>query len=286
MQKKDLVSIIIPVYNREKMICEAVDSVLRQTYSHWELIIADDGSVDNTLKILDRYKNFPQIRVLTLKHIGFPGEVRNRAVEVANGRWLAFLDSDDIWIEEKLEKQINYLENHLNFRFIHTLERWERNGKIISQAHRKHEKEGDLFKTSLGKCEIGPSTVIMERDLFVQFRGFRSDLEICEDYEFWLRLTAEIPVAYIDEELVIKRGGHKNQLSTKYGFIEIFKISALKFLVDMEKFEGERMNLARRELARKCRIYSKGCRKRGREKEASEYESLYFFYSGDDALKR
>jgi glycosyltransferase involved in cell wall biosynthesis len=285
MQNIDLVSVIIPVFNREKLICEAVDSVLHQTYPHWELLIADDGSTDNTLSVLEKYKKYPRIRVLPLKHCGNPGQVRNSAVKDATGKWLAFLDSDDLWMKEKLEKQLLFLSRHRDFRFIHTLERWERNGKVVSQAHRKHEKEGDLFRTSLGKCEIGPSTVIMERDLYQHYGGFRNDLEICEDYEFWLRITAENPVAYLDEELVVKKGGHDDQLSTKYGFIEIFKIDALRYLVDENWFEGEKMILARDELARKCRIYSKGCRKRGKEKEAQEFESLYFFYSGDETLK-
>lgn len=282
MQNKDLVSVIIPVYNREKMICEAVESVLQQTYSNWELIIADDGSTDNTMSVLGAYKKHPQISVLSLKHSGCPGLVRNNAVESAAGRWLAFLDSDDLWMKEKLEREIKLLNHSSSCRFVHSLERWERNGKVVSQVHRKHKKEGDLFETSLGKCEIGPSTVVMERTLFMHYGGFRNDLEICEDYEFWLRITAENPIAYVDRELVVKRGGHSDQLSTKYGFIEIFKINALKFLVEEQMFEREKMVLARRELARKCKIYSSGCRKRGREKEAMEFETLYFFYSGDD----
>ncbi len=277
-------SVIIPVYNRENLVSRAIDSVLQQTYPHWELIIADDGSTDKTRSVLDKYADNRAISILSLDHCGKPGQVRNSAAVHSKGRWISFLDSDDSWMSDKLEKQIEYLGNHQNIRFIHTLERWERNDKIVSQAHRKHNKEGDLFKTSLGKCEIGPSTVMMGREIYLENNGFRNDLEICEDYEFWLRITSENAVGYLDEELVVKRGGHSDQLSTKYGFIENFKIEALKSLVDNEFFNGNQMFLAKKELARKCRIYSRGCRKRGKESEAENFESLYFFYSGDDVI--
>lgn len=285
MNKKDLVSVIIPVYNRCEMIHRALQSVLNQSYDYLEIIISDDGSTDYTVQSLEIYSDNPSVHIQKLEHSGHPGLVRNRAAELAQGKWLAFLDSDDIWMEDKISKQMDYLETHREYQFIHTLERWERNGSIISQSHRKHNKEGDLFTVSLGKCEIGPSTVVVDRELFLKNSGFREDLEICEDYEFWLRLSSQVPVAYIDEALVVKTAGHDDQLSMKYGYIEIFKIKALKSLVDNEFFSGENMRSAKRELARKCRIYSKGCRKRGREKEAAEFESLYFFYGIDDVHK-
>lgn len=285
MNNRELVSVIIPVYNREQMVHKSIESVLKQTYKNIEIIIADDGSTDNTLNSLNRYSQNPEIRILKLKHSGFPGLVRNRAAEIANGKWLAFLDSDDIWMEDKIEKQLNYLESHKEYKFIHTLEKWDRQGSIVSQAHRKHTKQGDLFKIALGKCEIGPSTVLIDRDLFIGNSGFREDLEICEDYELWLRLTSLVPIAYVDEALIVKHAGHRDQLSTKYGFIEIFKIRALRELVDQNFFNEEQMVHAKKELARKCRIYAKGCRKRGRENEAEEFESLYFFYTIDDAHK-
>ena len=283
MNKNDLVSVIIPVFNRPVLVQQALNSVLKQTYSNFEIIAADDGSTDDTVEVLSQYAQIENIQILQMEHSGFAGKVRNKAVEKANGRWIAFLDSDDLWLPHKLMEQIQYLDDNEKYRFIHTLEKWDRNGKEISQAHRKHKKEGDLFKTSLGKCEIGPSTVMIDRELFLKSGGFREDLEICEDYELWLRLTSQHSIAYIDKPLVIKKAGHRDQLSEKYSYIEIFKIDALKALVEKNYFPREQLFLARKELSRKCRIYSKGCRKRGKEKEADKYESLYFFYSIDDA---
>ncbi|MBN2658760.1 MAG: glycosyltransferase [Spirochaetales bacterium] len=282
MLENETVSVIIPVYNRKKAVHEAIRSVLGQTWKNWELIIADDGSTDGTLESLDIYGQDDRFRLISLRHNGHPGFVRNRAVEEARGRWIAFLDSDDLWSPDKLSRQISYMRNHEDCSFLHSREIWMREEKIISQAHRKHRKEGDLFKVSLGKCEISPSTVLMERALFNALGGFREDLEICEDYELWLRVTSRCSVGYIDEDLVTKRAGGGDQLSFKYGFIEIFKIRALRSLVEGHSLPRERELVASAELARKCRIYAKGCRKRGREKEADKYDSLYFFYLPDD----
>ncbi len=274
MIKDDLISVIIPVYNRPVMIKKAIFSVLNQSYKNFELIIADDGSTDETINIIKSFDSDKRIRILYLKHSGLAGFVRNQAVKKAEGKWISFLDSDDIWLKEKLEKQIEYLNKYRDIKFIHTREKWLREGMEVSQNHRKHRKEGDLFKTSLGKCEIGPSTVMIEKELYHSVGGFREDLEICEDYELWLRLTADNLIGYIDNDLVIKNGGHKDQLSTKYGFIEKFKIDALKNLIEIDYFKGLKSILAKEELTKKCRIYSKGCRKRGKIDEAEKYELL------------
>ena len=114
----------------------------------------------------------------------------------------------------------------------------------------------------------------MRRELFEELGGFREDLEIAEDYELWLRITARYPAGYIDEPLVIKRGGHADQLSEKYGQIEIFRIKALLLNLEDGFFEGEKRDLAARELVRKCRIYAQGCEKRGKEEEARRYREI------------
>ena len=145
---------------------------------------------------------------------------------------------------------------------------------MVSQTSQRHKREGDIFEDSLVKCIIGPSTVIMKKELFEKQGGFREDLEIAEDYELWLRITADIPVAYIDEPLVIKRAGDWPQLSEKYGQIEIFRINALKELVERSFFKADKMALAKKVLAEKSRIYAAGCRKRGKASEALLYEEL------------
>ena len=207
-----------------------------------------------------------------------PGEVRNRGVEAASGKYLAFLDSDDLFTPEKLARQHAALEAG-DARLFHTRELWLRNGRTVSQAGQTHSREGDIFSDALKKCIIGPSTVMMEAELFRETGGFDETLEIAEDYEYWLRLTSRYAVGYIDEPLTVKRAGNWYQLSEKYGQIEIFRIRALKDLVDRGFFPQERMVEARAELSRKCRIYATGCRKRGKVGEAAEYERYAVRYS-------
>jgi len=278
--KSPLVTVIIPVYNRKALLQEAAASVLAQTLTDFELIIADDGSTDGSLKTALRLADSDKrIRVLNLEHSGFPGAVRNRAAEKAESEYLAFLDSDDLWMPEKLEKQLAVLVAHPDVPLVHTREVWQRGAKIISQKSQKHQREGDLFSDALGKCIIGPSTTVMSRKVFDDLGGFREDMEIAEDYEFWIRYCSRYKTGYIDEPLITKRAAHgKPQLSEKYGQIEVFRIDGLKKLVEQKYFKKhsqEKQSLAEKELKKKCEIYAQGCEKRGRNQEAAQYRSLY-----------
>ncbi len=284
--KKPSVSVIIPVYNRSSLLREAVSSVVRQSFKDFELIIADDCSSED---LRSAVLGIPGIADVPLKfirldaHSGMPGFVRNRGGEKAEGEYIAFLDSDDIWMPNKLEKQLNFLAGKTetggdyfndNSVICHTREKWVRSGKTVSQSSQKHKREGDIFDDSLWKCIIGPSTVMMRKSLFDRYGGFREDLEVAEDYELWLRVTAENNVSFIDEPLTIKRAGDWDQLSEKYGQIEIFRIKALKGLLDSGFFTHVREEAAAEVFRQKCWIYAAGCRKRGREEEGLYYLDL------------
>ena len=281
--KIPLISAIIPVYNRPEQIKESAMSVLRQSWRPLELIIGDDGSDDQTPLVLQHLLKEQSggdisLKILPLDHTGMPGAVRNRCVEAAEGEYLAFLDSDDLWLPEKLEKQYALFEKDPHLVITHTREEWNRSGRIISQAGMRHLREGDLFSDSLKKCIIGPSTVMIQTDYYRSTGGFRKDLEIAEDYEFWLRITAEQQIGYLDEALTVKRAGHEGQLSEKYGHIEVFRIQGLKSLVDSEYFEGWQAQAASRELGRKCRVYGRGCLKRKKPEEGQAYLDLAGYY--------
>ena len=270
------ISAIIPTYNRLPLLREAVFSVLDQTHPPLELIVADDGSDDGTREYCtNTLAEYPDsFRYLQLSRCGMPGKVRNAGAELACGEYLAFLDSDDLWKPEKLARQVAYFQEHPEIRICHTREIWQRGEKTVSQAGQKHRRSGNIFPDALKKCILGPSTVLMRRELFEQLGGFREDLEIAEDYELWLRITAGYPIGYLDEPLVIKRGGHADQLSEKYGQIEIFRINALLLNLEEGTFRGEQRELAARELVRKCRIYARGCEKRGKGEEARRYREI------------
>lgn len=272
------VSVVIPVYNRSGFLKDAIESVLAQTVTDLELVVVDDGSTDDTLETAARSAELDdRVRVISTEHTGFPGAARNRGVEASSARIIAFLDSDDLWLPRKIEKQLPLHEED-EACFSHTEEVWVRDDRVVSQAHRRHRREGDLFEVSLAKCVIGPSTVMIARNLFEQSGGFRNDLEVGEDYELWLRLTDRVKVAHVSEALTVKRGGHPDQLSGRYGQIEIFRITALKAIVDSNGLSEPHLRLARGELAAKCMIYAGGARKRGRHNEADTYERLAPIY--------
>jgi len=293
------ISVIIPVYNRPRLAVEAVRSVLLQSYPQLECLLVDDGSTEPPEEAIRLFSVDPRFRYLRSTHSGMPGAVRNRGVAEACYDLLAFLDSDDIWLPQKLELQAAKLMERSERRerrwegaaLVHSKEIWLRGEKIVSQKRHRHKREGYVFADALKKCMIGPSTVLMRRDVFEQLGGFREDLEIAEDYELWLRLSALYPVEYVEEPLIVKRAGHGGQLSEKYGHIELFRLKGLEDLVTGSWFDchealgsegehcpegltaGHSQKKAAAELSKKCAIYAAGCRSRGRIEEAESYEA-------------
>ena len=292
------ISVIIPFYNRLRYLPDALESVFFQTSGDIELILVNDGSTDDSLEAArQRWESlcndYPKKRAakllsVNIPHSGMPGLVRNRGVELATAPLIAFLDSDDRWLPQKLERQ---LPLHEHVRISHTRERWlralrrdeQRNGgnteqvryREVSQKTQRHRREGDIFQDALQKCIIGPSTVIMERSLFEACGGFREDMEVAEDYEFWLRITAREEVGYVNEPLVEKRAGmpHQNQLSERYDHIETFRVQALRHLLETSGICTSRQEKQSREvLQRKMEIVRRGAEKRGRTLEATLFQ--------------
>ncbi len=263
------VSVIIPVYNRRDQLLKAVESVKNQTYKASEIIVIDDGSTDGTSAL------FPIEGVIykKIKHSGFPGAVRNRGVELAKSPYIAFLDSDDVWKETKLEKQVEYIIKNPECKILYTKEHWINNGKTVSQKKRKYKKSGDIFKESLQGCIIGPSTVVIEKSLFSSFNGFNENYEICEDYDLWLRICNSNHIHYLDEELIDKIAGHGDQLSFKYGFIEPFKIEVLENLLLNYSLTPRNREEGYEHILKKYEIIINGCIKRDKLQEAEHYKN-------------
>jgi glycosyltransferase involved in cell wall biosynthesis len=252
-------------------LVEAVASVLGQSHSPYELIVVDDGSSDGTQAWLAARDD---LRAIHQAHTGMPGQVRNRGIEEASGELIAFLDSDDLWRPGKLEHQLAAVGAG-GPPVQHTRELWLRDGVEVSQSRQRHSRVGDLFAESLRKCVIGPSTVLLPRTVLQATGRFREDLEVAEDYELWLRITARYRVGFLDEPLAIKRAGHGDQLSERHGHIELFRLTALQDLLAGGWQLGPAQRVAAyQELARKCRIYAAGCAKRQRSDEASAYYAL------------
>jgi GT2 family glycosyltransferase len=135
-----------------------------------------------------------------------------------------------------------------------------------------------IFKHCLGLCLVSPSAVMVRRELFDHVGLFDESLPACEDYDLWLRVSCRYPVHLLDEPLIIKRGGHADQLSKAAG-LDQYRIAAIKKNLDSGKLSESQTRAAVRTLKEKCMIFAGGCRKRGRENEAQFYENLAEKYS-------
>ena len=260
-----LVSVIIPTYNRADLVRQAVASVKAQTFRDFEIVVVDDGGTDGTYEALAADR---ELRVLRHPHRRGVAAARNLGVAAARGEWLAFLDSDDLWLPDKLARQIFVRGRQPELLICQTDETWVRRGVRVNKpaAHRK--VAGRIFLPSLARCMISPSAVMLHRRLLDDHGGFDATLPAAEDYDLWLRLTWRYEVGLVDEPLVIKRGGHPDQLSAQWG-IDRFRIRALVKLLADPDLPAAYARAARRMLAAKCAIYAQGCDKRGKIAEAA-----------------
>ncbi len=266
-----LVSVIVPTYNRSSLVLEAVDSVLKQTFRGFELIVVDDGSSDGTAEALNPYKDR---FVYCLQDNRGVSAARNQGIRMARGQWIAFLDSDDLWLPEKLETQIHFFSQNPEALICQTQEIWIRNGRRLIPL-KKHQKfSGDIFAPSLRLCLVSPSAVMIKKDLLERVGCFDEALTACEDYDLWLRISAQFPVFLIDQPLVVKRGGHPDQLSRTTPALDRFRIQTLIKILNSRELTVPQYNLASKELETKCRIYGQGCLKRGRMEEGNFYLRL------------
>ncbi len=263
------VSVIIPTYNRWPLIEEAVASVLAQSFNDFELIVIDDGSTDGTVRQLAR--NDPRVRIYSQLRSGVSA-ARNLGVRAARGRYLAFLDSDDLWLTQKLAVQTAFMERHSECCICQTEEIWVRNGVRVNPRLIHQKPAGDIFLRSLELCLVSPSAVMMTRELFDATGGFDEALPVCEDYDLWLRIAVDHQVALIAEPLVVKRGGHADQLSRAIWGMDRYRVASLRKLL-RSGIRGERRAAAVATLRRKVSILAQGARKRGKVQEASEYEA-------------
>ncbi len=268
--KKPLVSVVIPTYNRGYMLADAIESVLAQDYTDYELIVVDDGSTDDTPSVLDRYLD--RIKVIQQSNQGVSA-ARNHGIAASKGDLIAFLDSDDLWLPQKLAVQTAFFQTQTDILICQTEEIWIRNGRRVNPKKRHRKPSGDIFERSLELCLVSPSAVMMRRALFDWSGGFDATLPACEDYDLWLRIGSRHPVYLIDTPLIIKNGGHADQLSQMKG-LDRFRIQSLLKLIHSGVLTPTQHQAAVRVMKRKSAIYAGGCLKRGRLEEAEYYTQL------------
>ena len=262
------ISVVIPSYNRREFLKRSIDSAINQTKKPLEIIVVDDGSTDGTETMIKSDYDF--VKFIKQKNKGVSA-ARNIGIKVSIGEWICFLDSDDEWKKDKLEKQINAMKSNPGYKFFHSNEIWIKNGLRINQKKKHKKYGGDIFDKCLDMCRISPSSVMIDKTVFDEVGNFNEDLVVCEDYELWLRICDKYRVFFIDEPLIIKYGGHQGQLSYSIESIENHRIKALEYLI-LENLNRKNKRHAIQMLLSKLNIYLKGLVKRRKNDEIVVYE--------------
>lgn len=221
------VSVIIPVYNRTFSVRDAIESVLIQSVKPSEIIVIDDGSsFDMALYLKSYMQHIHLIKLNENKGVSF---ARNTGIRAASGEYIAFLDSDDLFLPKKLEYQINYMvENDLYIS--HTDEFWYRKDRWVNQGKSNKRYGGYIFDKILDKCRISPSSLIVHKSVFDEAGYFNENLRVCEDYEISLRFALKYKIGYLEKKLIIKRAVEKNSLSAGIKHIEYIRYEILEKL--------------------------------------------------------
>lgn len=213
---KDLVSIITPTFNCAKYIGETIESVLNQTYTNFEMIIVDDASSDNTEEVVKSF-NDKRIKYIKLKENSGPAFARNKAMEMAQGRYMAFLDSDDVWVNDKLEKQINFIKTN-NYNIVcsnyEQIDEKSNNLNRIIRCKKKVNYNGILLN-----CPVGNSTVLYDVKALGKFEV--PNIRKRNDDALWLQMLKKEKFIYGQMEVLMKYRIRENSVSSnKFSLIK------------------------------------------------------------------
>jgi glycosyltransferase involved in cell wall biosynthesis len=229
------ISVIIPTFNRVRFLCEALDSVLAQTVPVYEIIVIDDGSTDDTEKTVRNYRG--NIRYLRQNNQG-PSAARNYGMREATGDWIAFLDSDDLWVPDKIQAQTDLIRQHPHLDFVF--------GDLSLFDETKHDNEPeilnktvqeymithaadlkDFFRQLLICNPIPTSAVLFRRECLLQTGYFDETMRYCEDYDLWLRFAAKYRLGFVNKILVRRRMHDSNAMNAHEaiynGSLKVFK---------------------------------------------------------------
>ena len=275
------VSVIIPTYNRGEVVLRALRSVFAQDHAVDQVIVVDDGSTDDTIERVER--NFPGVELIVQTNHGV-SHARNRGIERARNEWLAFLDSDDEWLPGKITAQLAAIMSDGISRVCHSDEIWVRNGRRVNPMNKHRKYGGDIFLHCLPRCVMSPSSVVLHRSVVEELGGFDETLPVCEDYDLWLRIACQTTVLYVPEKLLIKYGGHEDQLSRSSWGMDRYRIQALEKLLLSEVLSETQSQKAIAEMLRKIEIYVAGAGRRHRWQEVQRYTQKRVHYENSVAV--
>lgn len=270
-KNKPLVSIIIPTFNRAAWLGGAIDSVLDQTFGDFELLVIDDGSTDDTKEIVTSYDN--KVKYFYQSNKG-PSAARNLGIKQARANLLTFLDSDDRWLKDKLQVHVEMMMSNPNVKICYTDEIWIRHGKRVNPKKTHQKYSGWIYQQCLPLCIISPSSVMISREVFEKVGLFDENLPVCEDYDLWLRISQIYPITFIDRPLIIKNGGHADQLSHRLRAMDRFRVRALEKILQDNSLGDEDRKATIEMLQKKCTILANGCYKRGKADAGNYYLAI------------
>jgi glycosyltransferase involved in cell wall biosynthesis len=265
------IAAIVPVYNREHTIGRAVDSIMAQSCRPDEIIVVDDASTDGTPTLLKKYGN--KIKLVCLSGNSGPSKARNEGIRHADAAWLAFMDSDDCWDNNKLRNQAAYLEKYPFYEIIQSEEIWIRNSVRVNQCKHHKKSAGWIWEPSLERCLVSPSSVLISKKLIQKYGGFDESFPVCEDYDLWLKISRFHPVGLDSTLSVIKYGGHSDQLSGHYPAMDRFRAKSLLRLLENESDPIFRQKIIK-VLKRKLGILINGYKKRNKINEEDAYRKI------------
>lgn len=279
-----MISVIIPTYNRASFLLEAIQSVLNQdafqlteASSLFELIVVDDGSTDNTKDTVASFGERVRYQVQLNQGVS---AARNLGLRLASGDFIAFLDSDDLWKEDKIANQMSFMKAFPRAKACYTEEIWIRREVVVNPKKKHRKYSGWIFEKVLPLCLISLSSALFRKEVFEEIGSFDEDFPACEDYDFGIRLAHQYPVFLLSRPLIVKRGGHPDQLSRKYWGMDRFRIQALEKALCLDLNLKQKM-LVKQEIVRKSCIVANGFRKRKNMDEARKYTALIEKYENE-----
>ena len=265
------ISVVIPSYNRKHSLARALQSVLDQESPVDEIILVDDGSSDGSGAMVEQ--TFPGVKILRQENLGVSA-ARNRGIEAARFDWIALLDSDDSWLPCKIATIRQAHRQQPDFVLFHSDEIWVRNGVRVNPMIKHRKSGGWIFEQCLPLCAISPSASVMKKTVLESLGMFDETLPACEDYDLWLRLCHCYPVHYLDQPLIVKYGGHADQLSRQHPAMDQFRIRALHRLLVGASLSPEQQAAATAMLLTKLDILIRGAVKHGNQKLLDEFMPL------------
>ena len=197
-----LVSVVLPTYNCARFLPESVGAVLSQTYTHYEVIVVDDGSTDNTKDVLNPFMQ--KIRYIKLEqNKGLP-VARNTGIQSARGKYVAFIDADDLWLPEKLQTDIEYFETHPEVSMVYSKHiNIDEKGRVVNGSVKKQLPSGNVFTQLFSEQNfVIASSVVVRKNVFETTGLFDEQLFNCQDWDLWLRIAFHFQVAGINKPLV------------------------------------------------------------------------------------